>query len=82
VGNLAAQVSTLVNTRSYNGLLDDSQQPEIPEWHIHNMALLIMHNRAEGKFGIHLAHAHFTTPENTAMLGVSYVGLEQQRFGT
>jgi hypothetical protein len=57
---------------SYNVLLDDSQQPEILESHIHNLATLFVRNRADGIFGIHLAHTHFAAPENTTILGVNY----------
>lgn len=57
---------------SYNALPDDSQQPEIHESHIHNLAALFVRNRAEKILGIHLAHGHFPVPENTAMLGVNY----------
>jgi hypothetical protein len=53
-------------------LPNDSQQPEILESHIHNLAALFVRNRADGILGIHLAHAHFAIPENTAILGVNY----------
>jgi hypothetical protein len=53
-------------------LPDDSQQPEILESHIHNLAALFVRNHADGILGIHLAHAHFAAPENTAILGVNY----------
>jgi hypothetical protein len=50
----------------------DSQQPEILESHIRNLAALFVRNHAEGILGIHLAHGHFATPENTTVLGVNY----------
>jgi hypothetical protein len=50
----------------------DTQQPEIHESHIHNLAALFVRNRVDGILGIHLAHAHFAAPENTAILGVIY----------
>lgn len=60
------------NLHSYNVLPDDSQQPEILKSHIRNLAELFIRNRADGIFGIHLAHAHFVIPENTTILGVNY----------
>ena len=57
---------------SYNVLPTDSQQLEILESHIHNLAALFVRNRADGIFGIHLAHAHFAAPENTTILGANY----------
>jgi hypothetical protein len=57
---------------SYNLLPTDSQQPEILELHIRNLAALFVRNRADGILGLHLAHAHFATPEDTAILGVNY----------
>ncbi|KUJ09263.1 uncharacterized protein LY89DRAFT_281988 [Mollisia scopiformis] len=56
----------------YNMLPTDSQQPEILESHIHNLAALFVQNRAEKILGIHLAHGHFAAPKHTAMLGVNY----------
>lgn len=53
-------------------LPDDSQQPEILESHIHNLAALFVRNRADGILGVHLAHAHFAIPENTAILGFNH----------
>jgi len=53
-------------------LPDDSHQPEILESHIHNLATIFVRNRADGVLGIHLAHAHFSAPENTTLLGVNY----------
>lgn len=63
---------TVTNLPSYNGLPDDSQQPEIRESHIHDLATLFARNRADGVFGIHLAHAHFAVPDKTVLLGVNY----------
>jgi hypothetical protein len=65
-------VRFLTNLHSYNVLPDDSQQPEILESHIHNLATLFIRNCANRILSIHLAHAHFATPENTAILGVNY----------
>ncbi len=65
-------VDFLTNLHSYNVLPDDSQQPEILESHIHNLAALFVRNRADGILGIHLVHAHFAIPEDTAILGVNY----------
>jgi hypothetical protein len=71
--NKTLKVQDLEESRNiYNVLPDDSQQPEILESHIHNLAALFVRNRANGIFGIHLAHAHFAIPENTAILGVNY----------
>ncbi|KAL2258874.1 hypothetical protein VTK26DRAFT_7638 [Humicola hyalothermophila] len=56
----------------YNRLPDDSQQPEIQESHIHNLATLFARNRADRLFGIHLAYAHFAVPDKTVLLGVNY----------
>jgi hypothetical protein len=71
--NKALKVQDLEESRNlYNVLPDDSQQPEILESHIHNLAALFVRNRADGILGIHLAHAHFAIPENTAILGVNY----------
>jgi hypothetical protein len=62
----------LTNLSSYNVLPTDSQQPEILESHIHNLATIFVRNRAERVLGIHLVHGHFTAPDNTALLGVNY----------
>jgi hypothetical protein len=62
----------LINLQSYNVLPTDSQQPEILESHIHNLAALFVRNRADGILGIHLAHSHFAIPANTAILGANY----------
>jgi len=71
--NKALEVQDLEESRCiYNVLPTDSQQPEILESHIHNLAALFVRNRADGILGIHLAHAHFAAPENTAILGVNY----------
>ncbi|OAX80461.1 hypothetical protein ACJ72_05206 [Emergomyces africanus] len=72
--NMALKVQDLEESRNiYNVLPTDSQQPEILESHIHNLAALFVRNRADGVLGIHLAHAHFATlTKNTAMLGVIY----------
>ncbi|KAK2813225.1 hypothetical protein FQN50_000903 [Emmonsiellopsis sp. PD_5] len=71
--NKALKVEDLEESRNiYNVLPTDSQQPEILESHVHNLAALFVRNRADGILGIHLAHAHFAAPENTAMLGVIY----------
>ncbi|KAF2185445.1 hypothetical protein K469DRAFT_738867 [Zopfia rhizophila CBS 207.26] len=56
----------------YNMLPDDSHQPELTDTHIRNLAALFLRNRANGILGIHLAHAHFHSPENTVMLGANY----------
>ncbi|EFY94595.1 hypothetical protein X797_011323 [Metarhizium robertsii] len=71
--NETLKVQDLEESRNiYNLLPDDSQQPEILESHIHDLAALFVRNRADGILGIHLAHAHFTIPENTAILGINY----------
>lgn len=57
---------------SYNTLPTDSQQPEILESHIHNLASIFVRNCAEKVLGIHLAHGHFAAPDNTTVLGVNY----------
>ena len=57
---------------SYNVLPTDSQQPEILESHIHNLATIFVRNHAERSLGIHLAHGHFNAPDNTTLLGVNY----------
>lgn len=64
--------TTATNLPSYNQLPDDSQQPEIRESHIHDLATLFVRNRADTVFGIHLAHAHFTVPDKTVLLGVNH----------
>ncbi|KAK0703090.1 hypothetical protein B0T26DRAFT_744198 [Lasiosphaeria miniovina] len=56
----------------YNGLPDDSRQPEIFEAHIRDLAALFVRNHAQGIFGIHLAHAHFAIPKNTILLGANH----------
>jgi len=56
----------------YNRLPDDSQQPELLESHILDLAALFVRHHAQGIFGIHLAHAHFAIPENTVLLGVNH----------
>ncbi|KIW38197.1 uncharacterized protein PV06_10143 [Exophiala oligosperma] len=71
--NKALKVQDLEESRDiYNMLPDDSQQPEILESHIHNLAALFVRNRADGILGIHLAHGHFAAPDNTTLLGVNY----------
>ncbi|KAL2014979.1 hypothetical protein VTK56DRAFT_6637 [Thermocarpiscus australiensis] len=71
--NRALKKEDLEESRNiYNGLPDDSQQPEIRESHIRDLATLFVRNRAERVFGIHLAHAHFAVPENTVLVGVNY----------
>jgi len=71
--NKALKVQDLEESRSiYNLLPDDSQQPEVHETHIRNLAALFARNHADGILGIHLAHAHFELPENTTLLGVNY----------
>jgi hypothetical protein len=62
----------VTDSYSYNGLPDDSQQPELLESHLHDLAALFVRNHAQGIFGIHLAHAHFAIPENTVLLGVNH----------
>jgi len=57
---------------SYNALLTDSQQPEVLESHIQNLAAIFVRNHAEKILGIHLAHGHFAVPDNTVLLGVNY----------
>lgn len=64
--------TTATNLPSYNQLPDDSQQPEIRESHIQDLATLFVRNRADTVFGIHLAHAHFTVPDKTVLLGVNH----------
>jgi len=56
----------------YNVLPTDSQQPEILQSHIDDLAALFVRNGADRILGIHLAHAHFSIPENNVILGVSY----------
>lgn len=71
--NKALEVQDLQESRNlYNALPTDSQQPEIPESHIHNLATIFVRNRAERVLGIHLAHGHFATPDNTTLVGVNY----------
>ncbi|KAG9228938.1 hypothetical protein BJ875DRAFT_489394 [Amylocarpus encephaloides] len=71
--NKALKAQDLEESRNiYNILPTDSQQPEILESHIHNLATIFVRNRAEKILGIHLAHAHFAAPEQTAILGVNY----------
>ncbi len=64
--------TTATDLPSYNRLPDDSQQPEIHESHIHDLAALFVRNRADRVFGIHLAHAHFAVPDKTVLLGVNH----------
>jgi hypothetical protein len=71
--NKALKVQDLEESRNiYNVLPTDSQQPEILESHIHNLAAIFVRNRAERVLGIHLAHGHFAAPDNTTLLGVNY----------
>ncbi|KAK4205967.1 hypothetical protein QBC37DRAFT_237261, partial [Rhypophila decipiens] len=56
----------------YNRLPNDSQQPEILESYIHDLAALFVRNRVHRIFGVHLAHAHFALPENTVLLGANH----------
>ncbi|KAI1318810.1 hypothetical protein F5Y16DRAFT_406210 [Xylariaceae sp. FL0255] len=55
----------------YNGLPDDSQQPEILDLHIRDLATLFVRNHAHKIFGVHLIHGHFALPQNTALLGTN-----------
>ncbi|KFY30327.1 hypothetical protein V494_08190 [Pseudogymnoascus sp. VKM F-4513 (FW-928)] len=71
--NKPLTVQDLEESRNiYNVLPTDSQQPEILQSHINNLAALFVRNRADGILGIHLAHAHFAVPANTAILGANY----------
>lgn len=71
--NKALKVEDLEKSRVlYNTLPDDSQQPKILESHIDNLAALFVRNCADGLLGIHLVHAHFSIPKNTAILGANY----------
>jgi len=71
--NKALKEEDLEKSRNiYNRLPDDSQQPEIRESHIHDIATLFVRNRADRIFGIHLVHAHFAVPDKTVLLGVNH----------
>jgi hypothetical protein len=71
--NKTLTIKDLEETRQiFNMLPDDSYQLELTDAHIRNLAALFLRNRANGILGIHLAHAHFHSPENTVMLGVNY----------
>jgi len=71
--NKALKTQDLEKSRIlYNVLPTDSQQPEILESHIYNLAAIFVRNHAERVLGIHLAHGHFAAPNNTALLGVNY----------
>lgn len=61
------------NVFSYNQLPDDSRQPDVLSAHIHELAELFIRNRAHEIFGLHLAHAHFSIPEHTILLGDNYI---------
>ena len=53
-------------------LPSDSQQPDILDGHIHNLAALFVRNHAEEILGIHLAHGHFDVLAGTTLLGFNY----------
>ncbi|KAH8587344.1 hypothetical protein B0O99DRAFT_526974 [Bisporella sp. PMI_857] len=60
------------SNKIYNKLPQDSQQPEILQSHIYNLAVMIVRNHAERVFGIHLVHGHSGTLSNTVLLGANY----------
>jgi hypothetical protein len=62
----------ITNIASYNGLLDDAEQPPVMEEHIQKLAALFVHHNAHKTLGIHLIHGHFKTAENTVMLGSNF----------
>jgi len=57
---------------AYNGLLDDAEQPPVPEEHTQKLAALFVRHNAHKTLGVHLIHGHFKTPENTVMLGSNF----------
>ncbi|KAM4065537.1 hypothetical protein HRG_012883 [Hirsutella rhossiliensis] len=71
--NKALKEEDLDESRNiYNDLPSDSQQPEILESHIRDIAALFVRNSAHEIFGIHLAHGHFAIPNNAVLLGASF----------
>ncbi|KAK4184120.1 hypothetical protein QBC35DRAFT_506597 [Podospora australis] len=71
--NKALREEDLEKSRNiYNRLPDDSEQPEILDSHIRDLATLFVRNRADRVFGIHLAHAHFAVPDKTVLLGANH----------
>jgi hypothetical protein len=62
----------LLTITSYNGLLDDAEQPPVSEEHIQKLAALFVRHNAHKTLGVHLIHGHFKTPENTVMLGSNF----------
>ena len=51
--------------------MDDSQQPEVDQIHIQNLAELFVRHKAHTKLGVRLIHGHFKIPPNTVMLGTN-----------
>lgn len=64
--------SILLTIASYNGLLDDAEQPPVSEEHIQKLAALFVRHNAHKTLGVHLIRGHFKTPENTVMLGGNF----------
>lgn len=56
----------------YNTLVDDCDQPPVPEDIIANLASMFVRNNAHKVFGIHLIHGHFQVPEDTVLLGSTF----------
>ena len=62
----------LLTNTSYNGLLNDAEQPPVSEEHIQKLAALFVRHNAHKTLGVHLIHGHFKTAENTVMLGSNF----------
>ncbi|KAG9229006.1 hypothetical protein BJ875DRAFT_524637 [Amylocarpus encephaloides] len=67
------EIKDLQNSRNtYNGLLDDADQPPVAEEHLQKLAALFVRHNAQETLGLHLIHGHFQTSENTVMLGTNF----------
>ncbi|CRK29161.1 hypothetical protein BN1723_014249 [Verticillium longisporum] len=54
----------------HNTLPHPEEQPEISDTMLKAVGDILIRHGAQGTFGIHLLHSHFTAPEGTILLGV------------
>lgn len=56
----------------YNQLRDDAEQPQVPQYHLDNLARIFTRHNAQSKFGLHLIHGHFKVQRDMVMLGTNF----------
>ncbi|KAI1329488.1 hypothetical protein F5Y16DRAFT_409177 [Xylariaceae sp. FL0255] len=58
--------------KTYNGLPDDADQPEVPEQLLKTLAGIFVRHNAHKYYGLHLVHGHSKAPTGTIMLGKTF----------